>query len=75
MGLFDFLKKSGVVHSGGTSYTVKGGSKGPEYTSKDGKNVTDQVMQQDLRNNDQMNESSPEVGTDNESGFSGTEDN
>ena len=37
MGFFDFLKKSGTVQSGGTSYTVKGGEEGLEYKNKEGK--------------------------------------
>ncbi len=75
MGLFDFLKKSGAVHSGGTAYTVNGGSNGPEYTNKDGKDVTDQVMSQELRNNNQEIETPSEVETSNGSGFSGPEEN
>ncbi len=68
MGIFGFLKKTGVVQAGGTSYTVKGGKEGLEYKNKDGKDVTDQVMKQDLRNS--QNETS-----DIDSGFSGTDEN
>ncbi|MFA5197523.1 MAG: hypothetical protein WC437_03835 [Patescibacteria group bacterium] len=72
MGFFDFLKKSGMVHTGGTSYTVKGGKNGPEYKNREGKNVTDQVINQDLRNVQNQTE---DATMDTDSGFSGSDDN
>ncbi|MEI7690845.1 MAG: hypothetical protein WCI63_04460 [bacterium] len=73
MGIFDFLKKSGAVQAGGTSYTVEGGAQGPEYKDKEGNDVTGQVMEQDLRNNDAQTTESPsetEVGSDLDNGES-----